>query len=206
MFTFETFGITPAFVTGVIVFCAVGLCALAAIGILLWCLFGIGLSRIAKSRGEEKEWYAFLPLLRLYTLGKMIKGNEKTKKVFACLLPSVAVARFVMSIISTALLMRAAAGLVFSAESMPGSVIQLSSLISFPIMYCVGALVITAILAAAQKIIAAVCYFGAFEGAGRNLAIVFTVLTFICCPLGAIFLYVASKKSAEAANVQADAE
>ena len=199
MFTFETFGITPAFVTGAIVFLAIGLCVAAAIGILLWCLFGIGLSRIAKNRGEEKEWYAFLPLLRLYTLGKMIKGSEKTKKVFACLLPSISILRFVMSVVSSALLLRAAAALVFSAENMSGSAIQLSSLVSFPVAACVGALIVTAVLAAAQKIISAVCYFGAFEGAGKSLAAVFTALTFICCPLGAVFLFVASKQTEQPA-------
>lgn len=200
MFTFETFGITPAFVTGAVIFSAIGVCLAAAIGILLWCLFGIGLSRIAKNRGEEKEWYAFLPLLRLYTLGKMVKGDEKTKKVFACLLPSIAVLRFIMTVISSALLVRAAAALVFSAEHISGSAIELSALVSFPVMSCVVALIITAVLAVAHKIIEAFCYFGAFEGAGKTLAAVFTVLAFICCPLGAVFLYVASKKTEQPAG------
>lgn len=200
MLKLEDFGITPGRVTATIAAVACFMIVLAAIGILLYCLFGIGLARIAKKRGEEKEWYAYLPLLRYYTLGKMIKAGEKTKKVFACLLPSILVLKYVLCVISSALMARGAMSLVFAAENIEGSAVDLTSLVSFPAGFYIAALVITLIVSLAAKIILTICYYGAFSGKSTALAIVFTVLTFICCPLGAIFLYVASTEKKKQVN------
>ncbi|MBO4693812.1 MAG: hypothetical protein J5659_05435 [Clostridia bacterium] len=193
MLRLENYGFTPGRITSFIVCSAVGIIITAAVGILLYCLFGTGLARIAKKRGEEKEWYAYLPLLRYYTLGKMVGGSEKIKKIFACLLPSLFAAKFILCVISAALLTRGAASLLFAAENIEGSAIDLTALVSFPIGYYIAALIITLIVSAAAKIVSAICYFGAFRDKGNTQAAVFTVLTFICCSLGGIFLYVASK-------------
>lgn len=193
MLRLENFGITPGRVTALTLCTAIGIIIAAAVCILLYCLFGIGLAKIAKKRGEEKEWYAYLPLLRYYTLGKMVKAQNSVKKVFACLLPSLLVLKFVLCVISAALLIRGAASLIFAAENMSGSSIALSSLISFPVGFYIVFLILTLIVSLAAKIVSAICYFGAFSEKSNTTAIVFTVLTFICCPLGSIFLYIASK-------------
>lgn len=193
MFTLESFGITPAVVTATILSYAISFIVACAAAIVLWCLFGIGLARIAEKKGEEKPFYAYLPLLRFYTLGKMIPC-QKYKKIFACLLPSLAIAKFVMSVICAALLARAAAGIIFAAEHMSGSSIPLSSLIEFPLSYCMAALIIAAIIALVFKISLAVCCFGAYESMGKTTAIVFTVITFLCWGLAGVFLFVAARK------------
>lgn len=192
MLRLENYGITPGRISSLIVCFAVCVIVAAAVGIALYCLFGTGLARIAKKRGEEKEWYAYLPLLRFYTLGKMVKGSDKVKKVFACLLPSLYVLKFVMCVVSAALLLKGAASLVFAAENITGSAIDVSALFKFPAGYYIAALIITLIISGAAKIVSAICYFGAFSEKGSTAAIVFTVLTFICCELGGIFLFAAS--------------
>lgn len=206
MLRFEDYGITPGFVTSRLVCAAVCLLVAAAAGILLYCLFGIGLARIAKNNGEKKEWYAYLPLLRYYTLGKMIKGSEKLKKIFACLLPSLLVVKFVFCVISAVLLMRGAVSLLFAAENIEGSAIELSSLVTFPVGFYTAFLVLTLIISLAAKIVSAICYFGAFSLKGNTTALIFTVLTFICCPLGSVFLYVTSKAIKGEAEEKEDAE
>ena len=193
MLRLENYGITPERVTALIFCEAACIIIVAALGILLYCLFGIGLARIAKGKGEKKEWYAYLPLLRYYTLGKMTCGGEKVKKVFACLLPSLFAAKFVLSVVSSALIVRGAAEIIFAAENAVGSYVELASIINFPVNYYIAVLIITLIVSLAAKKVSIICYFGAFSGKGKALAIVFTVLTFIYSPLGAIFLYVASK-------------
>ena len=197
MLRLENFGITPGKVTTFAVCGAICVIVAAAVCILLYCLFGIGLARIAKKRGEEKEWYAYLPLLRYYTLGKTVKANDGVKKVFACLLPSLMALKFVLCVVSAALLARGAASLIFAAENMSGSSIAISSLVSFPVGFYIVFLIITLVVSLAAKIVAAICYFGAFSEKGNTAAIVFTVLTFICCPLGSVFLYIASKGGKE---------
>ena len=195
MFTLENFGITRGFVAGTVVGSAVGFCIFCAAAIVLWCLFCIGLARIAKTKGEEKEWYAYLPLLRFYTLGKMVPGSESTKKVFACLLPSLALARFVLKVASLAALVNAFFGLIFAAENINGGAVEVLSFVKFPLVYCAALLIITLIVSLAFKIISAVCLYGAFSGLDTARAIVFAVASFICCPLGAIFLYIASRET-----------
>lgn len=193
----EDFGITPEWVTGKLAVYSICLILSCAAGILLWCLFCIGLSRIAKKRGEEKEWYAYLPLLRLYTLGKMSIGSEKNRKIFACLLPSLAVVRFVMTVVFSALFLRTAAALIFAAENISGGSFTVEQLITFPLSYLIVAFIITAVLTLAYKLVYAYCYYGAVKGS--KWAIPFTVLSFLSCVLSCVFLYVASReKEAEA--------
>ena len=203
MLRLEDFGITPGFVTTMVTLCTVFTVIACGVAILLWCLFGIGLARIAKKRGEEKEWYGYLPLLRFYTLGRMTGGCEKNRKVFSCLLPALAVAKFIMCAVSAALLVRAAAGLVFAAENMQENYVSLSALMEFPISYCLWALIITAVLALAYKIVYAISFFGAVKHTGGAKAAVYTVIAFICGALGGIFLYAASRgKDFEKLNAQ----
>ena len=197
MFTLEDFGITRGLVSGMIVGWAIGFCVFCAAAIVLWCLFCIGLSRIAKKKGEEKDWYAYLPLLRFYTLGKMVPGSESTKKVFACLLPSLALARFVLKVASAAALVNAFFGLIFAAEQVSGGAVDVLSFVKFPLVYCAVLLVITLIVSLVYKIISALCLYGAFSGLDTARAIIFAVASFICCPLGAIFLYIASRETAK---------
>ena len=207
MFRLEDFGITPGYVTTMVTVYAVCTVITCAVAILLWCLFGIGLARIAKKRGEEKEWYAYLPLLRFYALGRMSAGCEKNRRVFPCLLPTLAVAKFIMCVVSAALLTRAAAAFVFAAENMPESYVSIYALMEFPFSYCVWALVITAVLALAYKIIYAICFFGAVKHTGGAKAAVYTVISFICGALGGIFLFLASRgKDFEKPNVDKAAD
>lgn len=201
MFTLENFGITPAVVTATIVSYAISFIVACAAAIVLWCLFGIGLACIAEKKGEEKPFYAYLPLLRFYTLGKMVPC-QKYKKIFACLLPSLAIAKFVVNVICAALLARAAAGLIFAAEHMSGSSIPLSALIDFPLSYCMAALIIAAVIALILKIALAICCFGAYESMGKTLAIVFAVITFLCWGLAGVFLFVAARKECEEKEAQ----
>lgn len=192
MFRLETFGITPSFVTATIVSYTISFIVACAASIVLWCLFGIGLARIAERKGEEKPFYAYLPLLRFYTLGRMTPC-EKNKKIYACLLPSLAVAKFIMCVISGALLVRAAAGIIFAAENMSGTSIPISAIIEFPLSYCIVALVITAIISLALKVTEAICCYGAYSSMQKGARIAFTVLTVICWGLAGVFLYVASR-------------
>lgn len=192
MLRLENFGITPGYVTTMITVYAICTVIACAVAILLWCLFCIGLARIAKARGEQKEWYAYLPLLRLYTLGKMTSGTEKTRKIFACLLPSLAVARFIMAIVSAALLTRAAAALIFAAENMTDSTVNLSALIDFPLAHCVWALVVTAILSVAYKLCYAYSYYGAVKHLKGSKPIIFTLVAFFWQNLSNIFLFAAA--------------
>lgn len=193
MLRLENFGITPGYVTAMVTVCAILTVIACGVAILLWCLFCIGLARIAKKRGEEKEWYAYLPLLRFYTLGKMSAGCEKNRKVFPCLLPALAVAKFIMCVVSAALLVRAAAAFIFAAENMPESYVSIYALMEFPISYCVWALVITLCLTLAYKVVYAICFFGAVKHTGGGTAAVYTVISFICGALGGIFLFLASR-------------
>lgn len=193
MLKLENFGITPGFVTTTVTLCAVCTVIACGVAILLWCLFGIGLARIAKKRGEEKEWYAYLPFLRFYALGKMTAGCEKNRKVFPCLLPALATAKFIMSVVSAALLVRAAAGFIFAAENMQENYVSLSALMEFPISYCVWALTITAVLALAYKIVYAISFWGAVRHTGGAKAAIYTIISFICGALSGIFLYAAAR-------------
>ena len=194
MLTLETFGITPGYVTKMLFAYSISFITTCAALIAIWCLFVIGLAAIAKHRGEEKYSYAYLPLFRLYTLGKMAPVCEKSKKVFACLLPSVAIARFVMAIISAVLFVRALFAIIFAAESMPGSSLTVEGLINFPVGVVLWALIITFVLAVAYKAIYAFCVYGAISNLGKSKAIIFALITFFVNPnLGGIFLFVAAK-------------
>ena len=196
MLRLEDFGITLPRVTALIWISVACAALAAAIGILGYCLFSIGLARIAKSRGDEKEWYAYLPLLRMYTLGKSAPGGEKTKKIFACLLPTVLVTEYIMLAVTYALLANATAGLIFAAENKAGSSIALSALYKFPVSYCIAAVIIAAIIAVAAKIILAISYYGAYRSATGNTAkaAVFAVLSILCDLLGAALLFVVSRE------------
>ena len=77
MFKLEDFGITFSRVTKLLVAGSICAIAVTAVIIAVYCLFGIGLARIAEKRGDKKPWYAYLPLLRLYTLGRSVRGDEK---------------------------------------------------------------------------------------------------------------------------------
>lgn len=43
------------------------------IGILLYVLLAIGLYGLAKTEGTGNEWFAFIPILQLYIVGKILK-------------------------------------------------------------------------------------------------------------------------------------
>ena len=190
----EDFGITPAFVTEKLIECAISFVFACAALIVLWCLFGIGLARIAKKRGEEKEWYAYLPLLRFYTLGKMAPGCEKNAKVFACLLPTLAIARFIMTVVSCVFFLRAAAAIVFAAENIAGSSFTVSQLITFPVSHLAVLLIITAVISLAYSVIYAFCYYGAIKHMGGAKVIIFTILAFCCGMISNLFLFLASRE------------
>lgn len=191
----EDFGITPAWVTATLIEYAICFIAVCAAGILLWCLFCIGLARIAKRNGEKKEWYAYLPLLRLYTLGRMTPGTEKAKKIFGCLLPCLGIARFVMIVASCTLFLRTAAALIFAAENISGGALTFSQLVTFPVSYLLVAFIITAALLLAYKVIYLCGYYGAVKHIGGGKAALFTVLACLCGELGCILLFVASRES-----------
>ena len=194
MFRLENFGITLQYVTSKITVCAI--CSLAALGlcILLWCLFCIGLARVAKKRGEQKEWYAYLPLLRLYTLGKMSPGSEKVKKFFACFLPSLAIVRAILYVVCAGVLARAAAGILFAAENMTDSTITLSELITFPLSYSIAALIIAILAAFIYRAIYAFCYYGALKHAGAGKAIAYAVIAFFLRGIAAILIFAESSE------------
>ena len=190
----EDFGITPEKVTSNLVCYSICFILACAAAILLWCLFCIGLARIAKKHGEEKEWYAYLPLLRFYTLGKMSVGTEKNRKIFACLLPSLAIVRFVMIVVAAALFLRTAAALVFAAENIAGGAFTLSQLLTFPLSYLIVVLIITAVLTLAYRLVYAFCYYGAVKHVGGAKVILFTLFAFFSCTLASVFLFVASRE------------
>lgn len=202
MIRLSDFGITPDAVTTLCVESVIEICLCAAAAILLTCLFGIGLYRKAEARGEKKPFYAFLPLLRYYTLGRMAPGSEKTKKIFACLLPSLAIAMFLSAVITGALLFKTFMAMIFVAEESAGAV-KLSALLEFPVNYCLIGVIITSILSAAIRIIEAVCLFGAFEEAGKR-RIVFTLLSYFIPPLACVFLYSTTRPRKQKAEVPAD--
>lgn len=194
MFKLENFGITLEYVTTKITIYAI--CALLGLGlcILLWCLFCIGLSRIAKKRGEQKEWFAYLPLLRLYTLGKMSPGSEKVKRFFACFLPTLAVVRAILYVVCAGVLARAAAGIIFAAENMTGSTIALSELVTFPFSYSIAALIIAVLAAFIYRAIYAFCYYGAIKHAGAGKAIAYAVIAFFLRGIAAIIIFAESSE------------
>jgi hypothetical protein len=43
------------------------------IGIALYVLFAIGLYGLSKTEGTGNEWFAFIPILQLYIVGKILK-------------------------------------------------------------------------------------------------------------------------------------
>ncbi|MBO4733626.1 MAG: hypothetical protein J5662_04025 [Clostridia bacterium] len=194
MFKLENFGITLEYVTTKITIYAI--CALLGLGlcILLWCLFCIGLARIAKKRGEQKEWFAYLPLLRLYTLGKMSPGSEKVKRFFACFLPTLAVVRAILYVVCAGVLARAAAGIIFAAENMTGSTIALSELVTFPFSYSIAALIIAILAAFIYRAIYAFCYYGAIKHAGAGKAIAYAVIAFFLRGIAAIIIFAESSE------------
>ena len=190
----EDFGITPEKVKTDLVVYSICFILICAVVVLLWCLFGIGLARIAKKKGEEKEWYAYLPLLRLYTLGKMTPGSEKTGKIFGCLLPSLAVIKYIMLVVSGALLVYAAAAIIFSAGNIAGAAITLDQLITFPITYFLVALIITAVISLIYNLVYAYAYYGAVRHLGGAKAVLFALIALVCSEIGCVLLFVASNK------------
>ena len=212
MLKLEDFGITLRRVTALV--WAGAACAIitAAVAILIYCLFGIGLARIAKKRGDKKSFYAYLPFLRYIAFGKLAPGSEKNKKTFSLLLPVLCAAQFVILTVTYAMLTVAAAGLVFAAENKPGSAIALSALYKFPVAYCIAAVIICVTVMLATKAAFVICYYGAFTAAmGKTAkATLFTVLAALCCPLGEVLLFIASREKKEnavlAEDTAADAE
>ena len=43
------------------------------IGILLYILFAVGLYGLAKTEETGNEWFAFIPILQFYIMGKILK-------------------------------------------------------------------------------------------------------------------------------------
>ncbi len=43
------------------------------IGIALYLLFAVGLYGLAKTEGTGNEWFAFIPILQLYIIGKILR-------------------------------------------------------------------------------------------------------------------------------------
>ena len=199
MIRLEDFGITPSNVTVAVIACVIAFITAVAVSGLMFCLFGIGLYRKAVAAGEKKPYYAFLPLLRLYTLGKMAPGSEKTKKVFACLLPSLALAAWLSSIACAAVMVKAASAVIFAAEDMAAT-LELASILKFPIAYSIIAVIISVVLIAAAQIVAAYCLYGAFEGT-KSMRTLFAVLSFLFEVLGPILLYANTKYKKEDAPV-----
>ncbi|MBR4910874.1 MAG: hypothetical protein IKZ47_06105 [Clostridia bacterium] len=191
MLRLSDFGITPEKITvltvGGVIFCFIT----AAVAVLIACLFGIGLYRKAESRGEKKPFFAFLPVLRYYTLGRMCPGSEKIKKISACLLPSLVIAAFCSAVICGAIMFKASAALIFAAEETSGA-IKLSSLVYFPYNYAIAAAIITDILALAVRILGGICVYGAFKETGKK-QLAYGILSFLITPLAAVLLYVTTK-------------
>lgn len=46
---------------------------LLVVGIILYVLLAIGLYGLAKTEGIGNEWFAFIPILQLYIIGKILK-------------------------------------------------------------------------------------------------------------------------------------
>lgn len=46
---------------------------LLAVGVILYVLLALGLYGLAKSEGIGNEWFAFIPILQLYIIGKILK-------------------------------------------------------------------------------------------------------------------------------------
>ena len=197
--TLESFGITKSSVTGTVVGYAIGTIVAAAITLAVWWLFSIALAKLAKENGEKKEWYAYLPLLRLYTLGKLTKGSEKMKKLFACLIPTLAVLEYVMTVILSAVFVRGMFELIFVAEGMEGGSIDVGALLMYPLTAGLITVIIAAIVTVAYRVAYALSYFGAVSRMGNTTAIVFTVINLICPPVGSVLFYVAARKEPKAA-------
>lgn len=75
---------------------------LVLIGIVLYVLLAVGLYQMAKNENIEYEWFAFIPILQLYIIGKILKEVkvlDYTVPKLELVLPLAPIATMILNVI-----------------------------------------------------------------------------------------------------------